>query len=79
MARDINNLSETSLTILLSDMYEAGYHVGLIYGGWQEQDVDRSYAKQFTDEPVQHSGCPCGDNMHDPYEGMMNYGGSDEE
>lgn len=47
LARNIHTLSETSLTVLLSDMFETGYHIGMIYGGWTEQDKDVAYADLF--------------------------------
>lgn len=48
LARNIHTLSETSLTVLLSDMFETGYHIGMIYGGWTEQDKDTLYAERFA-------------------------------
>ncbi len=65
-------LNEESLTRLLSEMFETGYHIGIIYGGWTEQDNDKAYAKQFETKVT----CEC--CSLDPTETLRNYNGSEE-
>ncbi len=73
LAEQLAGLPTKQVANTLSDMYEQGYHTGLIYGGWEEMEADPKWQAQAEVAPM----CPC--CAPDPVIDFMNYGGAQSD